>query len=821
MATARWLPAEIGGVAVAHGAHGLPFRGGVAPSASLYVARALSDQGGGSDLYFVPAINDMAALGVRLFNVSAGSPTSITQAVTRQTTEGNTSLVWETSAYRTIIDKDALIVWAAGNFGDADVSQNAGLPFVAPQYAHHWLAVVNVALDSSGQPAGLDAGTSSNACGVAASWCLAAPGLFYGVPVPGTAFPDGVSQGTSNAAPIVTGVAALVWQKFPWMSASNVQEVLLGTATPLGQASLYGYGMVNADKAVKGPALLDWGTFEVHVPDGSSATFANDLSGTGALLVANAGTGALLLAGQDSYTGGTTVQSGVLQVNGTLASAVTVGGGTLGGSGVVNGNVTLAAHGAVSTQYGALKIQGNYVAPAQASTVVRAGTPLVVTGSATITGSTLTVDVPSQYIARSVEPMLQADGGLIGSFGALGVLGGVYVGGTLSYTSTQVNISLSRTSTVSVVAAAAPVVATATQQTAVHIDQALAVADGWALNATPGHEAFLAAAGQFQQAPTLAAAAVSIDSLSGQIHASSLALTLEQGQIINRRFADRFTQAVDGVGPWMQLVGSQGEIGRSSYASGSFDGGGAVLGADVAVSDHVIVGAAVDWDTLHASYGAVTGTGKSNTLGVSLYGRYGAGALYVAGRLGLDRVSSQVNRYALLGETRQTIASDRDDTLGVAYLESGYRAAFGGGALTPFIAASYDHLRSAAFSESGAGGWGLMAKAQSHAQFDGQLGLRFSKDWDWRAGHSSLTAYALWQSVLSGVDTSLRASFVGVPSASFDVSGVQVPRHAGWLGVGWSTWTGDGWSWFVNMDGQVSGGPTQSLSVTAGLRKAW
>ncbi|QNK00114.1 autotransporter domain-containing protein [Dyella telluris] len=816
------VTAEIGGVPVAQGAYGLPFRGGVAPAASLYVARALSDQGNGSDPDFVQAINDMAALGVRLFNVSAGSSTSITQAVTRQTTEGNTSLVWEARAYHTLIDKDALIVWAAGNFGDADVSQNAGLPYVAPQYAHHWLAVVNVALNSSGQPNGLDTGVSSTACGVAASWCLAAPGLFYGVPVPGTSFPDGVSEGTSNAAPIVTGVAALVWQKFPWMSASNVQEVLLGTATSLGDPALYGYGMVNADKAVKGPALLDWGTFEVNVPAGTSAIFANDLSGAGSLLVANAGTGALVLSGQDRYTGGTVVQSGLLQVNGTLASAVTVGsGGVLGGSGVVSGSVSSAAHGAVSTQYGALRIQGNYLASASALTIVRAGTPLTVTGSATVAGSTLSVDVPSGYVAKSVEPMIQANGGLNGTFGALTVLGGVYVSGTLSYTSTEAEVSLSRTPAVAIAAAAAPVTAVAIHQAAAHIDHALTVADGWASNATPGHEGFLAAAVQFQQAPTLAAAAASIDSLSGQIHASTQALTLEQGQIINRSFADRFAQGMDEAGAWMQLIGSNGEIGRSGFASGKFDGGGAVLGADLLLSERFTAGAAFDWDTMHASYGGMTGSGKSNTIGASLYGRYDVGALYVAGRLGQDWVSSHVNRYALLGESSQTIASDRDDRLGVAYLESGYRVVLGGGTLTPFMATSYDHLRSGAFAESGAGGWGLMVTAQSHDQLDGQLGLRFSMEWDGRAGHSGLTAYALWQSVLSGLDTSLRASFVGVPAATFAVSGVQVPRNAGWFGIGWSTRADHGWSWFLNADGQVSGGPTRSLSLTAGVRRAW
>lgn len=812
---------EIGGVPVAQGAGGYPFRGGVAPAASLYVARALSDAGGGSDNYFVPAINDMAALGVRLFNVSAATSTSITQAVVKQNTQGNTSLTWEAKAFSTILSSDALIVWAAGNFGDTDVSQEAGLPYVAPQYAHNWLAVVNVALDKNGQPNGLDSGVPSNACGVAAPWCLAAPGLFYGTPVPGTQFPDGISEGTSNAAPIVTGVAALVWQRFPWMSASNVQEVLLGTATPLGDPALYGYGMINADKAVKGPALLDWGTFQVSVPAGTAANFANDLSGTGGLLVANVATGTLALSGHDAYTGGTTVQSGSLQVNGTLASAVAVNGGVLAGSGVISGNVTSASGGAVSTQAGALSIHGDYVAAATASTIIRAGTPLIVTGSTTITGSKLTVDVPANYVAQSTEPMIVSSGGLTGTFGTLDVLGGVYVSGTLSYSPTVAAVSLSRTPTVTVAAAAASPAALNIRQTAVHIDQALAQADQWTTTGATGHEDFLAAAARFQQAPTLTAAAASIDSLSGQIHASSEALTLEQGQIVSRAISHRLMDDASQAGVWVELTGSGGQIGRSGFATGTFDGGGAVLGADTSFGEHIVAGAALDWNVLNASYEDSAGTSRSKTTGVSLYARYDAGAAYVAGRLGQEWVASRVDRHALLGETGQTIGTDRDDRLGAAYLESGYRFGEGRDVVTPFVALSYDHLNRGAFVESGAGGWGLTAASQSYDQLAGELGARFTVDWTWSGGQSRLSAYALWQSVLSGIDTRMRAAFVGVPDATFEVAGVQTPRNAAWLGLGLTTQARRGWSWFVNADGQVGGGATRSFNLTAGVRKAW
>jgi subtilase-type serine protease len=51
------------------------------------------------------------------------------------------------------------------------------------------------------------------------------------------------------------------------------------------------------------------------------------------------GTGTLILAGNNTYQGGSAVQAGKLSVTGSHASSVNVTGGTLGGSGLVAGNV--------------------------------------------------------------------------------------------------------------------------------------------------------------------------------------------------------------------------------------------------------------------------------------------------------------------------------------------------------------------------------------------------------------------------------------------------------------------------------------------------
>ena len=171
----------IGGTATAQGSGGYPFRGGVAPQSVLYVARAIPDTGSGAEANFVQGLNDMMSLGVRLFNISAAQSSSITD-VASQKGDPSSSVSWEATAYAGVLQHDALVVWAAGNSGKADVSQSAGLPYLESQYAHNWLAVVNVSLDANGHVTGLDTSSDvpSNACGVAAAWCLAAPGTFYG-----------------------------------------------------------------------------------------------------------------------------------------------------------------------------------------------------------------------------------------------------------------------------------------------------------------------------------------------------------------------------------------------------------------------------------------------------------------------------------------------------------------------------------------------------------------------------------------------------------------------------------------------------------------
>jgi hypothetical protein len=74
-----------------------------------------------------------------------------------------------TAAFVQSVSNGAVHVWAAGNDGEAQVGIHAGLPVLYSDLTRGWIAVAAVGTD------GVIA-SYSNRCGVAAVWCIAAPG---------------------------------------------------------------------------------------------------------------------------------------------------------------------------------------------------------------------------------------------------------------------------------------------------------------------------------------------------------------------------------------------------------------------------------------------------------------------------------------------------------------------------------------------------------------------------------------------------------------------------------------------------------------------
>ncbi|HTV86270.1 MAG TPA: S8 family serine peptidase [Dyella sp.] len=832
----------IGGTANPFGSGGAPFEGGVAPQSLLYIAR-IGDDNGNVDIGLAQqALGDLNLQGVKIINNSYGSTTSITGV-----SSTDALVTQDYSLLRYSAANGQLMVWAAGNSGMSQPSVEAGLPYYEPSLQQNWLAVVNVAINASGQVTGLDTTATSNACGVAAPWCLAAPGYIYVSPVANTPFSTGAGDGTSGAAAVVSGVAALVWQRFPFFSDTNVQETLLGTATNLGSPSYYGYGLVNAAEAVHGPGQLAWGPFEVNVPSGTTAFFINNMTGSGSIVLDGAGDlwltgmntiggvtvngGFLFLEGNQTFTSaaGATVNGGTLVVDGNITTNVTVNqSGTLTGEkgSVIIGNVING--GEIDTVNGPYKINGNYSVSSPQSatgpninTQIQLTSPLTITGTATLNKSLLVVDIPAGYTPQPQELLITANGGIVGTFSSLEVNGSAYyTSGTVSYTSTQVDVALNQTSVSAVAEAAMPAVAT-TQQTAQHIQGALVQANQWAATDPGSHQAFLDAAGDFLHVSSIAQAAASIDSLSGQFLASSQALTFEQAGIVNRTVADRLADVGSGQsqqGAWFQGTGASGDIAQTGYATGHYNGGGSVAGYDAKLADDVTLGLGLDWNRLGANYDLQGGNSSSRSTGVMLYGKYGFGNGYITGRIGSDWIHSNTSRWGVLGTIPAPITSSRNDQMTSAYLEAGLDAKSDAWTTTPFVSAGDEHLDRGAIAEQGAGGFGIAAPADDFNQSYAQVGARLAYRWTWSTGQLSLSGFALYQRVLGGQNLGFTAAYAGAPHATFELEGVNSPRNSGWVGVGLHADLGEHWAAFANLDGQVAGGDTKATVLSAGAR---
>jgi outer membrane autotransporter protein len=294
---------------------------------------------------------------------------------------------------------------------------------------------------------------------------------------------------------------------------------------------------------------------------------------------------------------------------------------------------------------------------------------------------------------------------------------------------------------------------------------------------------------------------------------------LQQANIVSRTIADRLADPLfTPGGAWVQATGADGNLATPGFAGASYSGGGAVAGVDTAVGDGSAIGVAFSWNRMTSDYNGDIGRSTSRTSGISVYGRWSLGDAYLAGRIGQDWVRSTVDRTAYLGLDTQSIGTKRDDKLSSAYAEAGYAFKADHWTVTPFGSLGLNHLDRDGFTEQGAGGFGLTARSQTLDESIGQLGSRFGYSWSTSAGTTSLSGYALWQHLFGGRDLGLNASYVGEPTASFVVEGINPVKDSGWVGIGLTSSLGQHWSWWLNFDAQVAGKGNTARAATAGVK---
>lgn len=217
---------------------------GVAPGVQLLMIKVFNG-GTASSTVIDRGIDYAVSRGARVINMSLGTPSPTGEAALRRATASN----------------NAVIVVAAGNEGHRNPNWPAR--YARESWANGTMLAVG-AVDASKRLADF-----SNKAGDTAAFYLVAPGVNIL-----STYRDATSymNGTSMAAPAVSGAAALISGYWPYLRANQVAAILLNTTDDLGVPGIdavYGRGLLNVNRA-----LSPIGSYTYRVANGRRITLS-------------------------------------------------------------------------------------------------------------------------------------------------------------------------------------------------------------------------------------------------------------------------------------------------------------------------------------------------------------------------------------------------------------------------------------------------------------------------------------------------------------------------------------------------------------------
>lgn len=718
----------------------------------------------------------------------------------------------------TVNNKGGLFIWAAGNwdkikvngknqkvqYGNASIF--ASMPKYLPELEKGWISVVGAV----NQQYERDYGHYAYA-GDAKRWSIAASGNFT---------IKNVSKsfiGSSFAAPLVTRAAGLVSQKFPWMSASQVRDVILTTGDDTRKINYndseevrdrdenrylemeperkYGWGYLNTARALKGPGrflntLLAVDStnkvdgknyFQARIPAGDTY-FENNIYGDAGIY--KTGEGKLHLMGKNHYTGDSVVKEGelhVYKVHSSKNTSIESGGKLilhdngyiaqidrdnyiLKGAGNVENRGEFELDGTVGT------IGGNYRSIDGGITKIHVNSKLRVLGEVSIgENDTLRVETSNDYIGKRIEvPVIEAES----VTNAPHVMSAPIFDSRATTDGKNITVTLERKNLKDYVKTEDK----SSLNTLENIEGVLAELDSKLETGTLSESDKL----RGKTLETMSAGAIEDASkfISGEVYASAQALTFTQVRDVNRVLGNRLVKVEDtsNWSGWLEGMGSDGKLSQSGYASAKVKTAGGQFGIDKRLSKNAVAGVAINYSYGEADFSRYAGKYNSDIVGVSIYGKNSIkDGIYLAGRLGMSRISARVKR-DLLDEEMNSVTGDikHHDRLFSAYGEIGKNYNY----INPYIGYSYNHLRRGGFSESDAA-WGINTNKKDYDYSSLTAGIRgfYEKD------SYKFTGYIAHDIILSNRDLSFEGKFTG-SNRSYRFKGMDLVKNSTWLGLG-------------------------------------
>ena len=786
------------------------------------------------------AYNYLYNKGVRIYNQSFGIDDEVTtfnQSSARyQINNGGTEEIL--GFYKTAVDNGALFIWAAGNdrFKN-NPSLEGGLPYVFNELEKGWINVVGLAKDRPLNPGSTDWSDLDrlNGAGVAKNWTVTAvSGITVQSKVNGV---KGIYEmnGSSFAAPIVTGTAALIKEKYPWMTGDLIRQTILSTATDIGKKGVdedFGWGLLNIGKALNGPALFDkrlaLGNNVVLDVTPGTYIFGNNISGDAGLI--KNGTGTIRFDGNLTYTGNTVINNGSLVIKGVSynsASTRIVKGNFVAASNVNIQNDVQNESGNFEVEGNNVTVGGNYTASEKATTTLNSNASVHVKGKVTLGGSTIELksekDGVAQYVtAKGTEAKITSDNKIEGNVS--NVETAEMLKGNVEAAENGLNATLSRKNVEEYISEL-PEADAMRRDVAENLEASFKKLDEEVEKGNGAIEKFAMGAAQVQ-AMSLPTRAAVLDSLSGQIYASAQALTFQHSQTVNKDLSNRLVMlgtlenVGENAGVWVTGIGASGKLKQEGFGEGSTKVYGGQAGIDRQFGKSLILGTALSYSTSRVNFDRHGGKSDADSFGISLYGRLGNREVpyYLQGRIGAGFVDSNVERDIILGTSDVSRAKiNHKDTVYSGYLETGYDVRKGNFTLTPYVGLSHDTVRRGGFTEENSQ-FGLTAGKKTYSQTAGLVGLRVGQGVNWSNGSkSTFQAYVTHQRAFKEQDLSFDAAYTGLSNAKFTVKGIGLSKNQTWVGAGVLTEVNPRFAWYVNYDGKIDRKGRNNV-FTTGLR---
>ncbi|CAI8940665.1 fibronectin-binding autotransporter adhesin [Pseudomonas sp. IT-P176] len=641
------------------------------------------------------------------------------------------------------------------------------------------------------------------------------PGYVLVAGAGGSLSPIHVSNGTLPVVRVNAGVTTVI--DAPLIGSGGIEKrdagtlLLTGANTYRGGTTVGGGTLAGNTTSLQGNILNN---AQLAFMQTSNGRFNGVLTGTGNLI--KQGTGTVLLTGNHPFSGTTSVQQGQLQVGDrssptTFAGPVTVANGAgLSGNGSVG---TLVNHGLVQSggSAGTLSVAGNFSNTADGalnlSVMVPTNTPLVVDGTATLGGG-LQVSELAPYTGDTTYSLITAGGGVNGTFSSSHLPALAFIDTALLYGANQVSLALKRNQT-----SFADVAVTANQRSVAAALDAYVGDDNDAGNAL--HNQILNL--------DRASASSAFDSLSGEIHASTVSTLLEDSRYVRDAVNDRMRQpsclgmddprnslapsenSLSGEGcqgemvGWLRVLGSWGEMdGDSNTASLDRNVSGFMLGTDRQLDSQWRAGTAVGYtrSDLSASHRRSDATVNTTHLAAYTNAQFDALAVRLGAAYSWHKIETK--RDVSVGSYNDRLKADYDADSAQVFGEVGYTVETAGIALEPFVSLAYVNYDSDTGKEKG-GEARLSADASQDITFS-TVGLRAGKRITLGNGSQITPRAALgWRHAYGDTQPEADLTFIdgGMP---FTIQGVPIAEDsalveagldyqfssAGKLGIGYS-----------------------------------